>query len=152
MKQCTHFDHLYLEKMEEQFQKYLSRKREALRSSPQIDSTAEALSTMSEDLATSENDRTDDKRFNPTPPPILIGKHCCLKQTGVVLSDNEIILTKINLSKIPNTQLEKETAKIKMKYHIRRLRIARRLILNRNLHSHEKNSPPSLVVNSKHDR
>ena len=126
--------------MEEQFQKYLSRKRESL-----------ALSTTSNELDISENDRTDDKRFNPTPPPILIGqtiKQCCLKQNEVVISENEVIFTKINLSKIPNTQLEKETAKIKLKYHIRRLRIARRLIQNQSLLAKTNFTSNSLIVDS----
>ena len=126
--------------MEEQFQKYLSRKRESI-----------ALSTTSNELDVSENDRTDDKRFNPTPPPILTGqtvKQCCLKQNEVVISENEVIFTKINLSKIPNTQLEKETAKIKLKYHIRRLRIARRLIQNQSLLAKTNFTSNSLVVDS----
>ena len=126
--------------MEEQFQKYLSRKRESI-----------ALSTTSNELDVSENDRTDDKRFNPTPPPILTGqtvKQCCLKQNEVVISENEVIFTKINLSKIPNTQLEKETAKIKLKYHIRRLRIARRLIQNQSLLAKTNFTSNSLIVDS----
>ena len=135
--------------MEEQFQKYLSRKRELLRDSPRTDSSADALSTNPGELDTCDNDRTDEKRFNPTPPPILIGQTSCLKRNEAVLTEDQIVLTKINLSKIPNTQLEKETAKIKMKYHIRRLRIARRIIINQNLHAHAKLSSTSLLVDSK---
>ena len=121
--------------MEEQFQKYLSRKRGI-------------LSNTADESDSPENDRTDDKRFNPTPPPILIGQTCCLKQNEVVLSNNELIVTKISLSKIPNTQLEKETAKIKLKYHIRRLRIARRLLQNRNLLAKTNFTSNSVVVDS----
>ena len=61
--------------MEEQFQKYLSRKRELLRDNPKIDSSADALSTNPGELDTC--DRTDEKRFNPTPPPVLIGQTSC---------------------------------------------------------------------------
>ena len=135
--------------MEEQFQKYLSRKRELLRESPRVDPSADPLSTNPDELDTCDNDRTDEKRFNPTPPPILIGQNSCLKRNEAVLTEDRIVLTKINLSKIPNTQLEKETAKLKMKYHIRRLRIARRLIINKNIHAHAKLSSTSLLVDSK---
>ena len=133
--------------MEEQFQKYLSRKRELLSDSPRIDSSADALSTNPGELDTC--DRTDEKRFNPTPPPVLIGQTSCQKRNEAVLSEDEIVLTKINLSKIPNTQLEKETAKLKMKYHIRRLRIARRIIINQSIHAHAKLSSTSFLVDSK---
>ena len=135
--------------MEEQFQKYLSRKKELLRESPRVDSSADPLSTNPGELDTCDNNRTDEKRFNPSPPPILIGQNSCLKRNEAVLTEDQIVLTKINLSKIPNTQLEKETAKLKMKYHIRRLRIARRLIINKNIHAHAKLSSTSLLVDSK---
>ena len=114
--------------MEEQFQRYLSRKRELLNSraetSPEDDTECDG---------TISNGDMKRRNFNPTPPPILIGGavNACYHQLthqNQILSKNhgETVLSKI--SKIPNTQLEKETAKIKMKYHIRRLRIARRRI------------------------
>ena len=116
--------------MEEQFEKYLTRKSELLRISQVETSNKTAMETSDDVLRRDNADETHRRRFNtPPPPPILIGLTTTVK-CNVVLTGDPAVLSEINLPKIPNSQLSRDTVNIKLKYHIRRLRIARRKILN----------------------